>query len=133
QSSHNLLISYMETRQYFHGEETERMLAMAQQEYIKFLRNTEGLTVNAIAKKMGVDWRTAKKYADRENWNIEVRPRKKKYPVLEPYIEIIDAWLMEDQRRPKKQRHTNVRIYHRLVEECGFTGGERTVTTYVAN
>src|SRR5690606_12064152 len=28
---------------------------------------------------------------------------------------------------------TNVRIYHRLVEECGFTGGERTVTTYVAN
>src|SRR5690606_2495181 len=55
------------------------------------------------------------------------------FPVLGPYLEIIDAWLEEDLRRPKKQRHTNVRVYQRLVEECGFTGGERTVTTYVAN
>lgn len=106
---------------------------MAQQEYIKFLRDDEGLSINKIAKQMKVNWRTAKKYADRNNWNVEVRPRKKSYPVLGPYLEIIDAWLEEDLRRPKKQRHTNVRIYQRLVEECGFTGGERTVTTYVAN
>ncbi|MCF8011052.1 MAG: IS21 family transposase [Clostridiales bacterium] len=109
------------------------MLAMAQLEYIKFLRNEEGLSINTIAKKMNVNWRTAKKYADRENWNIEVRHRKKTYPVLGPYLDIIDTWLLEDQRRPKKQRHTNIHIYERLVKECGFTGGQRTVTTYVAN
>lgn len=117
----------------FHEEELERMLAMAQQEYIKFLRDNEGLSINKIAKLMNVNWRTAKKYADQENWNIKVKPRKKSYPVLGPYLEYIDAWLEEDLRRPKKQRHTNVRIYQRLVEEFGFTGGERTVTTYVAN
>lgn len=109
------------------------MLAMAQKEYIKFLRDDEGLSINKIAKQMKVNWRTAKKYADRNDWNIKVKSRKKSYPVLGPYLEIIDAWLEEDLRRPKKQRHTNIRIYQRLVEECGFTGGERTVTTYVAN
>ena len=47
------------------------MLAMAQQEYIKFLRDNEGLSINKIAKLMNVNWRTAKKYADQENWNIK--------------------------------------------------------------
>lgn len=36
------------------------MLAMAQQEYIKFLRDDEGLSINKIAKQMKVNWRTAK-------------------------------------------------------------------------
>lgn len=38
----------------------------------------------------------------------------------------------EDQRKHKKQRHTQTRIYNRLVKDCGYTGGQRTVTTYVA-
>ena len=38
---------------------------------------------------------------------------------------------MEDQQRPPKQRHTARRIYHRLVAEYGFRGGESTVRQYV--
>jgi transposase len=52
-------------------------------------------------------------------------------PVLGPSTAIIDRWLDEDLSGPKKQRHTARRIYHRLVEEHGFKGGESTVRRYV--
>lgn len=52
-------------------------------------------------------------------------------PVLGPFTAIIDQWLDEDLSRPRKQRHTARRIYHRLVEEYGFKGGESTVRLYV--
>lgn len=110
------------------------MLDLAQIDYIKYLRDKKGMDINAIAKEIKANWRTVKKYADKDNWNEDIKQRRKKtYPVLGPYLDTIDLWLMEDQRRPKKQRHTNTRIYHRLCEECGFKGGIRTVTEYVAN
>jgi len=52
-------------------------------------------------------------------------------PVLGPFTAIIDRWLADDLSSPKKQRHTARRIYHRLVEEHGFEGGESTVRRYV--
>lgn len=122
----------METRKYFHEGETERMLAMAQQNYIKHLREREDLSTNSIAKKMKINWRTAQKYADKDDWNTELKERKKRYPILGDYLDIIDTWLEEDLRKPKKQRHTQIRVFQRLVDECGFTGGKRTVTAYVA-
>lgn len=42
------------------------------------------------------------------------------------------TWLEVDKSRPPKQRHTAHRIYVRLVNECGFTGAERTVREHVA-
>lgn len=52
-------------------------------------------------------------------------------PVMEPVIPIIDQWLLEDQQRPKKQRHTAHRIYERLRDEYQFAGAESTVRRYV--
>jgi transposase len=105
---------------------------MAQQDYIKHLREREDLAVNAIAGQLNINWRTAKKYADKDNWNTVLKERKKHYPILGPYLDIIDTWLEEDLRKHKKQRHTQTRVYKRLVDECGYTGGQRTVTTYAA-
>jgi len=44
---------------------------------------------------------------------------------------IIHTYLKQDEKRPKKQRHTARRIYDRLVEEHGFKGSESTVRRYV--
>lgn len=91
------------------------------------------MSINNIAKELKVNWRTVKKYAEREDWNVEVKEKEKTYPVLGNYLDVIDMWLIEDSRsRNRKQHHTNRRIFHRLRDECGYTGGERTVTTYVA-
>lgn len=48
-----------------------------------------------------------------------------------PYLETIDSWLSADRDVPRKQRHTARRIYHRLVVEHGYEGGESTVRRYV--
>lgn len=107
------------------------MLKMPQQQYIKFLREAEGLTVSEIARQVKVHWRTAKRYADQENWNQTVNKRKSNSPVMGPFMEVVDTWLEEDRLLPRKQRHTGVRIFERLKEEYSFTGGQRTVLAYV--
>ena len=40
-------------------------------------------------------------------------------PKLGPYESTIRAWLTEDLKVPKKQRHSATRIWQRLVDECG--------------
>lgn len=107
------------------------MLKMPQQQYIRFLREVEGCSIQDIANRVGVHWRTAKKYADKENWNATVTKRKSRSPVMGPFMEIVDAWLEEDRLLPRKQRHTATRIFHRLRDEYQFQGSERTVLTYV--
>jgi transposase len=57
------------------------------------------------------------------------RPRVR--PVLGPYVAIIDEWLAGDRFSPPKQHHTARRIYHRLMSEKGYRGGESTVRDYV--
>jgi hypothetical protein len=75
-----------------------------QQQYIRFLREVEGCSIQEIAERVQVNWRTAKKYADRDDWNEPVCKRKGRHPVLGPYIEIIDTWLEEDERLPIKSK-----------------------------
>jgi transposase len=52
-------------------------------------------------------------------------------PKLGPWVGVIDAILEEDKQRPAKQRHTAKRIFERLREEHGFTGGYTIVKDYV--
>jgi transposase len=109
------------------------MLAMAEIKYIKHLREKKGESIQAISDTLGIDWRTAKKYADCDDFNLVVpQKRKRSRPVMGPYETIVDAWLLADRKLPRKQRHTAKRIYDRLIQEYDFKGGERTVREYVA-
>jgi len=54
-----------------------------------------------------------------------------KRPKLGPWLGVIDAILNDDKQRPAKQRHTSKRIFERLKEEHGFTGGYTSVKDYV--
>jgi transposase len=54
-----------------------------------------------------------------------------KRPKLGPWVGVIDAILEDDKQRPAKQRHTAKRIFERLKEEHGFTGGTTIVKDYV--
>jgi len=47
-------------------EEHERMLAMSDINCIKHLRNKKGLSITKIKETLGINWRTAKKYADED-------------------------------------------------------------------
>jgi transposase len=52
-------------------------------------------------------------------------------PKLDPFTGIIDRILEDDQGSHRKQRHTAKKIFVRLRNEHGFTGGQTIVQDYV--
>ena len=52
-------------------------------------------------------------------------------PKMVQWKPIIDGWLEEDQKWPRKQRHTARRVWQRLVDEHDADVGESTVRRYV--
>src|SRR5208282_4079365 len=52
-------------------------------------------------------------------------------PKLDPFVGIIDRILEEDKGQPAKQQHTSKRIFERLRDEHGYTGGITIVKDYV--
>jgi transposase len=59
------------------------------------------------------------------------RQQAARRPKLDQWVGLIDQILTEDKSRPRKQRHTAKRIFERLKEEHGFTGGYTIVKDYV--
>ncbi len=109
------------------------MLVMAQVEYIKHLYENEGKSLREIAKLVHMNFRTVQKYAYREDWSPAVVPSTNPadFPVLGDYIPIINEWMEQDEREPRKQRHTISRIYHRLHDEHGYRGSYASLRQYV--
>jgi transposase len=107
---------------------------MPQIEYIKDLYENEGLSLREIARRTRMDFRTVQKYAYLDNWNPPIEPKMKpdEYPVLGEYITTINQWLEQDEREPRKQRHTVKRIYERLKKEEGYKGSYSSVKRYVS-
>ncbi len=60
-----------------------------------------------------------------------VRQRPAEKPKLGPLIPAIEAILEADRTAPVKQRHTAKRIFERLRDEHGFTGGYTVVKDHV--
>ena len=105
---------------------------MPQIDYIKYLREVEGCSISEIAKRVKINWRTAQKYADEE---VEIQNKKtqtREKPVMGPYLNLIEAWLKEDQRMPRKQRRTAKAIYKQLKKYTDFDGSVRSVRLYVS-
>jgi hypothetical protein len=50
-----------------------------------------------------------------------------KRPKHDAFIGIIDSIRVADRTAPRKQRHTAKRIYGRLKDEFGFTGGDTII------
>ena len=56
---------------------------------------------------------------------------KSRSSIVAPYLDIITAWLEEDQKHWSKQHHTAKRIHERLKDEYGFTGSYDSVQKFV--
>ena len=93
----------------------------------------EGLSRRAAARRFGIDPRTVAKMMMHSVPQGYVRTKPPVRPKLDPFIAIIDKTLADDKSRPKKQQHTAKRIFERLRDEHGFTGGITIVRDYVAS
>ena len=106
------------------------MIKVSQYEYVRIAHRVYGKKIKEIARETGHSKNTIKKILTSQYTGYKPRHHQP-YPVLEPYIPIIDKWLEQDKTKHKKQRHTAVRIYQRLKEEHGYCGSETTVRNYV--
>ena len=92
----------------------------------------EGLSERATARRFGIDPRTVNKMMKFSVPPGYVRKKAPAKPKLDSFIPVIDGILGDDKSRPKKQQHTAKRIFERLRDEHGFTGGLTIVKDYVA-
>ena len=93
----------------------------------------EGLSERAAARRFGIDPRTVNKMM---KFSVPPGYRRKKPPAkpkLDPFIPVIERILRDDKSRPKKQQHTAKRVFERLRDEYGFTGGITIVKDYIAS
>ena len=91
----------------------------------------DGKSQRAVAREFGLSRDTVRKmlqYAVPPGYQ---RQQPIKRPKLGPWLGVIDAILNDDKQRPVKQRHTSKRIFERLKDEHGFTGGYTIVKDYV--
>ncbi|MFH2012040.1 MAG: IS21 family transposase [Pseudomonadota bacterium] len=106
------------------------MLKVDQYEFIRTSYRVYGKKIKQIAKETGHSKNTIKKVLREEHKGYKERDNQP-FPVLKPYLEIIDGWLESDKGHPRKQRHTAIRVFNRLKTEHNFEGAETTVRRYV--
>lgn len=79
---------------------------------------------------MGINWRTAKKYADGDQLPSEKKIIRSGMMYKEKWGEIVGDWLWEDQKLKRKERRTNKGIFTAL-QDMGFQGSYRTVSNFI--
>jgi len=91
----------------------------------------DGMSERAAAIAFGIDRGTVSKmleFSEPPGYRLKAqRPRSR----MDEHAAFVDQILIEDQDKPKKQRHTVQRIFERLRDEKDFEGGYTTVRDYV--
>ena len=100
---------------------------------IRFKINREHKSQRQVAKEMGISRNTVAKYADGNHYPGEHVIRHRASSIVTPEVKsFVQGCLDADANEPnRKQHHTARRIYHRLVDEAGFRGGESTIRLLV--
>jgi hypothetical protein len=83
----------------------------------------EGASKRSICQNYGLGWATLEKILanpDPPGYSTSVERAK---PKLGEFLPVIDEILEADKTAPPKQRHTARRIFERLRDEYGYTGG----------
>lgn len=107
------------------------MLEVIEIEFIRKKHYVEGWSIRKISRNLKFSRQSVRKALKSSEVPRYRRTRPRPCPVMGQYQDVISSWLREDAAAPAKQRHTAKRIYDRLREEYGFSGGESTVRGYV--
>ncbi len=91
----------------------------------------QGVSRRQVQRETGMHWKTLKKVLEHSKppgyRQVRQRPKRK----IGPFEERVRQILKEDKALPAKQRHTAKRIFERLRDEDGYTGGYTAVRLLV--
>jgi transposase len=107
------------------------MYSVEMYERIRRACHVEGMSIRAASRLFGVHRNTVRKILQFSLPPGYRRSAEPKRPKLDAFAGIIDQILKTDQGNPKKQRHTAKRIFERLRDAYGFSGGDTIVKDYV--
>ncbi len=92
----------------------------------------DGLGKRAACREFDIHWDTLTKILAHPEPPGYRRTKPRPKPKLDPFLPVIHQILEGDKKAPRKQRHTAKRIFERLRDEHGYTGGKSIVKQAVA-
>lgn len=107
------------------------MLNVEEKEQVRRAVLVEGKSQRQVARETGHSRNTIRKMLENGAVPRYRQQRPRSSPVLGPFKAIIEAWVAEDEKKPKKKRRTAHRIYTLLRAEYGYGGAESTLRAYV--
>ncbi len=107
------------------------MLTVDDCELIRRKYLIDGQSLRGIARELGHSRHTVVKAIAHPIPSGYRLAQPRPQPVLEPVKGIIDGWLEQERSRPRKLRHTAMRIHQLLCQEHQFQGQYSTVRRYV--
>ncbi len=87
--------------------------------------------IRCIARDRHIHRRTVRQAIDNAIPPSRKPIRREPTVLTRQHRALIDEWLTQDRKAPRKQRHTAVRIFIRLRKEEGYVGAASTVRKYV--
>lgn len=105
---------------------------MKEKDRIRRMVLVEGKSLRQVARETKHSRNTVSKMLEDSDVPRYTLVQEKEAPVLGPYKELIDRWVSEDEKKPKKKRRTARRMYDMLrAEPYGYRGAESTLRRYV--
>jgi transposase len=83
----------------------------------------EGVSKRQVMEEEGLHWETLKKILENSQPPGYRMKQERPCPKTGPYLGRIEQILKDDKQVHRKQRHTAKRIFERLRDEDGYTGG----------
>jgi transposase len=87
----------------------------------------DGLGKRAACREFDIHWDTLTKILHHPEPPGYRRATPRPRPKLDLFLPVLHQILQDDKKAPRKQRHTARRIFERLRDEHGYTGGLTTV------
>jgi transposase len=98
---------------------------------VRLACHSQGLSSREAARQFGVSRETVSKMLTFSEPPGYRRVEAAKRPKLDGFTDIIDEYIAGDKLVHRKQRHTAKRIFERLRDEHGFSGGYTIIKDYV--
>src|SRR3954463_9204676 len=77
----------------------------------------------SVCREFDIHWDTLQKILEHPEPPGYRRTAPRPRPKLDPFLPVIRQTLEQDKKAPRKQRHPARRVFERLRDEHGYTGG----------